>query len=140
MNARIASVALLIASGCAHIPAEDVAINDSDSLCNAYAISPNERIKLELDRRGGISEREWQSIQNQKVFVGMNETAVRCSWGTPQRINTTTTSSGPVSVWTWSMYLGDTPAFSKAYIKHGRLVAASGALTENWYAVNRSAQ
>ena len=52
------------------------------NLCPVYAAgsSSDSKIRAELLRRDVFSEKEWQAIDANKIFIGMSELAFRCSW------------------------------------------------------------
>ena len=52
------------------------------NLCFAYATQDHSdsKIEAELLRRGVFSEKEWRAIRAHKIFIGMSESAFRCSW------------------------------------------------------------
>ena len=97
--------------GCAGSPiaisnmtSEELRLAETIELCAAYAHpwSAKEKIRAELrsrdveivkdaNVRGGykvigtpaFTEREWEAIDARRVFVGMSESALICSWGLP---------------------------------------------------------
>ena len=83
---------------------EELHSADTKELCSAYAHpwSAKEKIRAELrsrdveiikdaNVRGGykvigtpaFTDREWEAIDARRVFVGMSESALICSWGLP---------------------------------------------------------
>ncbi len=80
----------LLFVGCAGSPAaiatlsaERLRSQDSPSLCNAYHINGQARVRQELERRGEINAAEWADIDQHTISIGMSEIAVLCSWGWP---------------------------------------------------------
>ena len=56
---------------------------NSWTLCNAYAITDSEDVRIELQRRGEMSLNDWGGIIMNKIHIGMSELALVCSWGYP---------------------------------------------------------
>lgn len=64
---------------------EDLVRVEVEDLCLAYA-SFNKwdpKVKAELERRNIFSAKEWQAIDDRKIFIGMSERAFQCSWPGP---------------------------------------------------------
>ena len=125
MTKIIAICLALILSGCAGSPIaifnmspEELRSVDVKELCSAYAhpwAAKESKIRAELlsrdveivkdpSVRGGYSvigtlpftAREWQAIDARRIFVGMSENALICSWGLPDSCGGITRSSyGP---------------------------------------------
>ena len=53
------------------------------SLCNAYAVSPTDSIRVEIQRRGIVPLYEWDLINRKRINIGMSEFGLVCSWGYP---------------------------------------------------------
>ncbi|SOY77662.1 hypothetical protein CBM2589_U10164 [Cupriavidus taiwanensis] len=96
---RISTAAALsiLLSACADSPmriaASDPAAlqaKSADKLCVAYGKNfGREKVRAELQRRDALTPREWEHVDKRKVFIGMSSTAALCSWGSPDRINST---------------------------------------------------
>ena len=79
-------------AGCAGSPLHIGMMDDEDlmrveveDLCLAYASFNkwDSKIKVELKRRNVFTAKEWQAIEDRKIFIGMSESAFRCSWPGP---------------------------------------------------------
>jgi len=82
-------ILLSLLAGCAGAPFRMADYSDDElaelhviELCFHYASHDrfDEKIRRELDRRGSFTEKEWEAIDQHKVFVGMSRDAFRCSW------------------------------------------------------------
>ena len=64
---------------------EDLMRVEVEDLCLAYASFDkwDSKVKAELERRNVFSTKEWQAIDDRKIFIGMSETAFWCSWPGP---------------------------------------------------------
>lgn len=74
------------------------------------------RVDAELQRRKAFGAAEWAQIKTGKVAIGMRAQVLRCSLGSPLKINRTVFAGGAREQW---VYGGD----SYAYIVNGRLEA-----------------
>jgi hypothetical protein len=75
-------------------------------LCESYASSGPQppfgqfdvirlqAIKTELARRAAVPETEWPLIDQHEARVGMDECALRASWGHPMKVSHTVTAGG----------------------------------------------
>jgi hypothetical protein len=126
MKSTILLSTLLIAS-CALSP-ERISTADSVDLCerysNAFLTSPE--IKAELIRRNAITDREWQAINEQTVFVGMSEAALACSWGIPDRVNKIITNYGATKQWVYRYPGYNVTQYGFAYTQNGKVIAVHG--------------
>ena len=68
--------------GIPYLSDEEMQQAQATNLCWAYALGSSSRSKIraELLRRNIFSEKEWQAIDANKIFVGMSELAFRCNW------------------------------------------------------------
>ena len=96
---------IMLLFGCAGSPivinsmsSEELSLQNSFSLCNAYQYKESEKVRAELERRKILSESEWRLIDSKYLQVGMSELSLICvkgfvipGFGT---VNETTTSSG----------------------------------------------
>ena len=62
---------------------EKLSTIDSNGLCKAYYDSPTQNIKAELVKRNALTEKEWSAVAKKNISIGMSETAMLCSWGSP---------------------------------------------------------
>jgi len=62
---------------------EKLSAIDSNGLCKAYYDSPTQNIKAELVKRNALTEKEWSAVAKKNISIGMSETAMLCSWGSP---------------------------------------------------------
>ena len=146
MKAVIISVVCLL-TGCAGSPIaifnmspEELRSVDVKELCNAYAHpwSPKEKIRAELRSRdveiikdpsvrGGYSvigthftDREWREIDARRIFVGMSESALICSWGLPDSCGGITRSSYGPTQYAYQSCEGYSSSF--VYVEDGTVV------------------
>lgn len=134
---KIIMLAALL-TGCAGSPAR-ISMMDAESLqdvgigelCNAYAHSKqqNEKLEAEIKRRDTVlaaepsynpdrrpfTEREWRAIKDRKVFIGMSEAALMCSWGAPNHCGDINTSTGSWGVHRQFVYR-DCSYYSSNYV------------------------
>jgi len=73
---------------------DELAQTPTYTLCHAYYVLGNEKVKKQLEERKTISDNDWILIESKKVGVGMSEDALVCSWGRPSRINSSGSSRG----------------------------------------------
>ena len=82
-------IVLGLLSGCASAPVRMAGYSDDElaelhinQLCHHYAGHDgfDEKVKRELIRRGSFTEKEWNAIDQHKIFIGMSRDAFRCSW------------------------------------------------------------
>lgn len=68
---------------------EDLMRVEIEKLCIAYAGFDkwDAKIRVELERRYVFSKREWQAIDDRKIFIGMSEQAFQCSWPGPDLLD-----------------------------------------------------
>lgn len=102
---------VFILTGCANSPIRvsmmsEEALKDvpSPSLCNTYSMYGNDKVKVELKRRGEIAAEDWYLIDNNKIGIGMGELALVCLKGFPGNfggINTSTGSWGTQKQWVY---------------------------------------
>lgn len=62
------------------------------------------------ERHPDWSDRAWEAIRNQQVYVGMTQEMCLMSWGSPDRVNKTTTAYGTREQWIYKygyLYLDD---------------------------------
>lgn len=62
------------------------------------------------ERHSDWSDRAWEAIRNQQVYIGMTPEMCLMSWGSPDRKNKTTTSYGTREQWIYKygyLYLDD---------------------------------
>lgn len=71
---------------CLHATSEPTVtmMTDAKSIDNAIA---------ELSSRG-FTNKELKYIRDEKIYIGMSEKALLCSWGKPQRTNTSASAYG----------------------------------------------
>jgi hypothetical protein len=104
-----AALVTAMLAGCAGSPVsvglsseEGLKSETTASLCAAYAANMGrDKIERELWRRDALTTREWASVVNRKVFVGMSREAAICAWGRPEKINRTTTQYGGGEQWVY---------------------------------------
>lgn len=74
-----------------------VSVSDMD-LCAAFSESGAASVRAEIEKRGKITQDEWELIEGKKIRIGMSEAAMICSWGEPPaasgRVNSTITQYG----------------------------------------------
>lgn len=91
----IAAIALFLLAGCAS--QKQIARMSNNELCSNYHEYKSDLAKAELVRRAALTESEWALVAEKKIRVGISETALICSWGTPSGwgdIHTRTSASG----------------------------------------------
>jgi len=66
---------------------EELSIESSSNLCIAFSFKWSEKARAELNRRGEITETDWEVIERAGLQEGMSELAVTCSLGKPVAIN-----------------------------------------------------
>ena len=103
--------AALALSACANSPMrvsmmspETLQEQRSDILCRTYGYAKTQNVKAELVRREQITAKEWDSIDDKAIFMGMSELALLCSFGQPGlygAINTSTGSWGTHRQWVY---------------------------------------
>ena len=79
--------------GCEGTPAR-IGMMDADELtdvatvhlCDIYSFlhRHDAKIWLELERRNIFTAREWEAVEQYRIFIGMSEAAFRCSWPKPE--------------------------------------------------------
>ena len=81
---------VLVLVGCAGSPMavsmmsiDELARQDTNSICAAYHVSPSAKIESEIRLRRVVAESEWKEIEARSIVIGMSECALLCSWGTP---------------------------------------------------------
>ena len=67
---------------------------DIVTLCKQYRSNRLAPLMNEIRARGVFTARESDAIEGRKVFIGMTEGALRCSWGDADHINRTITAGG----------------------------------------------
>lgn len=110
MKALIAIAAVLV-TGCAtNAPinimwADETTVKaQSDvDLCRTYSLMigktrDGSTVGQELQRR---LTGEWSTIKQRLINIGMSEAALVCSWGLPNRVNTSTGSWGTKKQWVY---------------------------------------
>ena len=89
-------IILGLLAGCAESPVRIGMMNDEDlasveigNLCFAFAgySKWDPKIKVELQRRNVFNKKEWQAIDDHKIFIGMSEQALQCSWPVPDSLD-----------------------------------------------------
>ncbi len=90
---RILTAVLVVAlAACAGSPVrigmmdpEDLIEVPTSSLCYDYVTFNNHdaKIRPELERRNIFTPREWEAIDQRRIFIGMSELAFQCSWPAP---------------------------------------------------------
>jgi hypothetical protein len=137
---RAAPLILIFAiAGCAGSPAQVLTMNPEKlqevgigPLCNAYAYSghENETLETEIRRRDTMlaadpsynpdrlpfTEREWDAIKGKKIFIGMSEAALYCSWGAPSQCGDINTSVGSWGTHRQIVYRGCGSYSSSRYV------------------------
>lgn len=87
-NICIAFFSLMLvacASGPSLVTKEDISAASDHELCLAYKAQHSDAVRGELVRRKLFSSWEWRLIDNGQINAGMDEMAVICSWGDPNR-------------------------------------------------------
>lgn len=102
--------------------------NQTDNdLCDAYAkeLIKNERVKKELEARNKLSPQDWKAIRTGKLYVGMSELALICTWGLPGRYDHISVHEDGFNVRkTYSyQYFEDYPTVSIAKIQNGKVAS-----------------
>jgi hypothetical protein len=78
----------------------DVAKMSIPELCSEYRSQGTTKyrarfkkvVSAEIKKRNVWSKMEWDLIQNHQIATAVSEKLVRCSWGDPTSVNTTSTS------------------------------------------------
>lgn len=107
----LAIIATVLVTGCAsNAPinvmwADEATVKSQTDLdlCRSYALMigktrDNSIVGQELQRR---LQSEWSTIKARHIQIGMSEAALVCSWGRPDRINTSTGSWGTKKQWVY---------------------------------------
>jgi hypothetical protein len=126
----IAATALaLLLTACAGSPArmalegpEGYAKADNRDLCRAVYYGKSIQARDELNKRGALTQREWDAAVQGKVFIGMSELAAVCAWGLPTKVNSTVTGYGSGEQWVY----GKPSQYNKPnylYMTGGRVAA-----------------
>jgi hypothetical protein len=128
----IAATALaLLLTACAGSPMR-IAMSDpatlqaesTDKLCAAYGQNlGRDKVRAELQRRDALTAREWEHVDKRKVFIGMSSTAALCSWGSPDRINSTITGGGRSEQWVYTCPTSTYRGCNYLYTVDGRVSA-----------------
>jgi hypothetical protein len=102
------SCAVLLA-GCAGSPYSlargnpaELAAASVDQLCFAYVFDRSPAVRVEIERRGLLSDFDWQHAPQGAVAIGMTATGVRCALGMPSAINRTATRAGVQEQWVYA--------------------------------------
>ncbi len=143
---RILTAVLVVAlAACAGSPArirsdirkmdpEDLIEIPTSSLCYDYTWGDfnDEKIRPELERRDLFGPREWEAIDQHKIFIGMSSLAFHCSWPPPEPIvellDSIRTKEGPWGIRVMYEYSNDGPLPScphpsAVYIENDTVVA-----------------
>lgn len=97
----IALLTLLLAacagSGPSLVAEEDILAASDHELCVAFKAHRTDAVRAELVRRDLFSAWEWRLIDDGQINIGMDDLAVICSWGDPNRrvVRTTTDNGDP---------------------------------------------
>jgi hypothetical protein len=120
----------LFLTGCATLTIEQIATTSNEKLCNELGFEysgmseqTKGQIGDELVRRGAINGYDWSMISQRKVYVGMSELALRCSWGAPDRINQTLTGYGSSKQWVYRYPGYHVDQYNFVYTQGGKVVA-----------------
>ena len=118
----LVTAAAIMLPGCAAYNARvagDLETRTEIELCQVYTMPGGvvhaKAIRAEFDKRKTFTPEEMEAINERSVFIGMRELAVRCSWGSPNRINRTTTAYGRSEQWVYYR--------SYVYLKNGKVDA-----------------
>lgn len=88
-TAWIASFTFLLAacaaSGPKLVTQDEISAASDHELCRAFKAQESDAVRAELVRRDLFSSWEWRFIDDSKIQMGMDELAVVCSWGDPNR-------------------------------------------------------
>lgn len=78
-------LAACAASGPSLVSQEDISAASDHELCLAFHDQGSDALRAELVRRDLFSSWEWRFIDASQIQIGMDELAVVCSWGDPNR-------------------------------------------------------
>lgn len=79
------TLAACAASGSSQFTGEEISAASDHELCVAFKAQGSDPVRAELARRGLFSSWEWRFIDNGQINIGMDDLAVICSWGDPDR-------------------------------------------------------
>ena len=120
--------------GCAGSPmklsgmtSEELQLENSFSLCNAYNFNKKEQFRTELERRNALSSQEWEMIDSNYIQIGMSEIALWCLKGGIMEgingsINTTTGSWGVHKQYVYRP-LGMSGSAHYVYVENGKVTS-----------------
>src|SRR5262252_1394626 len=120
MSKALSIFVLALAASAAHAGEKT-----NDQLCQRYNVLHPKSIRAELEKRGALTAEEWKAVDEERIFVGMSGTAVRCARGKPW-IVVTQTEAGPVEVWRYqpqhfwerlTMRDGRVSEYTKSYLE-----------------------
>lgn len=81
-------------------------------------------VRQAIQRKGEITQSEWNAINNRRAFIGMSEPALLCSWGAPNfygGINQTSTASGVSKQYVYRACSGCKADY--VYVENGKVTA-----------------
>lgn len=131
MRLFLAAFVVSVVAGCASSldgkSPEELALVSNQTLIDEYcrhrlAFNESASIRAEVKRRSLFTEDEWKAIDGRRVFVGMTEPAVWCSWGPPSRVNVTTTAAGDDRQLVWERP-GHQHELNMVYVSGNRVTA-----------------
>ena len=86
----IVLTAMVTVAGCAGSPLQLVSMTPEElrsqnvfDLCNAYNFDADNEIRIELERRGALTQDEWSLVDQETIQAGMSELALICLRGGP---------------------------------------------------------
>jgi len=128
----IIPIVLLI--GCAGSPmklsgmtSDELQLENSFTLCNAYNYNKKETFRTELERRNALTSEEWEMIDSGYIQVGMSEVALWClkggiMQGVNGSVNTTTGSWGVNKQYVYRPLGMNGPA-NYVYVENGKVTS-----------------
>ena len=104
----------------------DITQIPTEELCSLRLVDNNfDRVIAELERRAAFSEDDMVQIRSRAIVPGMSDAAVRCAYGTPQQIVTTSPGDDFDTVYVYGLEMRNTPmrlGETRVYIADGRVV------------------
>lgn len=115
----LALVVAFSVAGCSKpifmMSAEQLQTVDPADLCHAYHNYKTDAIRAELERRGFISDLEWEYVDQERYFIGMGTGALYCVMGKPFRSYTSTSEYGTIR----TLRYGQSPYYTYIYTLDG---------------------
>ena len=104
---------------------EELALENSYNLCNAYNHNKNSNVRNELERRGLLSDTEWDLIDTNYIQVGMSELALICLRGgiIPGVNGTVNVTSGSWGIHKQYVYESALGGRSYVYVENGKVTS-----------------